>query len=176
MKEIIMNEAKQFSALREFDKRNKKYSADVILGNQIVVVIFGVVTFFFAVMPLEVYMDRQMYLTNLFCFIIMQLMYYNTFQIVGSEQHKLSVFEVLKETPVSMHIICRDRAKKIGQFNLKITAAVIVIQSFSSLIFLHKITIWNILIPLSFGVCAYMLVLANLYISAALVMKRKYFR
>lgn len=86
---------------------------------------------------------------------MIHFMYYNYWQVIGFEKQRLSIYQVLKELPINPSVICHDRAKKMFVFNIKLTTVFIAIQVFVSLVFLHQLTVWNIVIPLLYSVCAY---------------------
>lgn len=152
-----MDESKQMAALKEFDTMNQKYNSYTILGYKIIGILFGIFTMLLAFIPVQEFCfnDIQMIITSFLLFFMIHFMYYNYWQVIGFEKQRLSIYQVLKELPISPSVICHDRAKKMFVFNIKLTTVFIAIQVFASLVFLHQLTVWNIVIPLLYSVCAY---------------------
>lgn len=152
-----MDESKQIAALKEFDKMNQKYNSYIILGYKIVGILFGIFVVSLALIPVQEFgfEDIRIIMINFLFFFMIHFMYYNYWQVIGSEKQRLSIYQLLKELPINPNVICRDRAKKMLIFNIKLTAVFITIQVFASLVFLHELTIWNIVVPLLYSVCAY---------------------
>lgn len=154
-----MDESKQIAALKEFDKMNQKYNSYTILGYKIIGILFGIFTILLAFIPVQEFeFDdiRMIMIRFLFVFMI-HFMYYDYWQVIGIERHQLSLYQLLKELPINPSVICRDRVKKMLLFNIKVTAVFTAIQVFASLIFLHELTIWNIIVPLAYSICAYII-------------------
>lgn len=152
-----MNELKQMEALKEFDKMNKKYNSYTILGYKVVGILFGIIGFSLAMIPIQEWdiWDIRMLVIFFMYFFIIHFMYYECWQVVGAEKQRLSIYQMLKEVPISPNVIRRDRAKKMFAFSVKVTLAFMGIQIASSVIFLHELCIWNIAFPLLCGICAY---------------------
>lgn len=152
-----MDESKQIKALKEFDKMNQKYNSYIILGYKIIGILFGIFVVLLALIPVQEFgfEDIRMIMINFLFFFMIHFMYYNYWQVIGAEKQRLSIYQLLKELPINPNVICRDRAKKMLIFNIKLTAVFIAIQVFASLVFLHELTIWNIVVPLLYSVCAY---------------------
>lgn len=152
-----MDESKQIAALKEFDTMNQKYNSYIILGYKIVGILFGIFVMLLALIPVQEFgfEDIRMIMISFLFFFMIHFMYYNYWQVIGSEKQRLSIYQLLKELPINPNVICRDRAKKMFIFNIKLTAVFIAIQVFASLVFLHQLTIWNIVVPLMYSVCAY---------------------
>lgn len=162
-----MDELKQIEALKEFDKMNRKYNSYTILGYKVVGIIYGILSFFMVMIPIQEWgfeeikinlwkiIDIRMQFILFMSVYIIYFMYYKYLQVISIEKQQVSIYKMLKEVPISPRVICRDRAKKLFLFGAKITIAFLVIQIFSSIIFLHEVTIWNVAIPLLDGVVAY---------------------
>ncbi len=152
-----MDESKQIAALKEFDTVNQKYNSYTILGYKMVGILFGIFTMLLALIPIQEFgfEDIRMIIISFLFFFMIHYMYYNYWQVVGIERHPLPLYQLLKELPINPSVICRDRAKKMFLFNIKLTAVFIAVQVFSSLVFLHELTIWNIVVPLVYGIAAY---------------------
>ncbi len=152
-----MDESKQIAALKEFDKMNQKYNSYTILCYKVVGIIFGIIVMFLALIPVQEFgfEDISMIGISFLFFFIIHFMYYDYWQVIGIERHRLSLYQLLKELPINPSVICRDRAKKMLIFNIKMTAVFIVLQVFTSIVFLHELTIWNVVVPLLYSVCAY---------------------
>ncbi len=152
-----MDESKQIAALKEFDKMNQKYNSYTILGYKVIGILFGIFTILLALIPIQEFgfEDIRMIIISFLFFFMIHYMYYNYWQVIGIERHQLSIYQLLKELPINPNVICRDRAKKMFLFNIKLTAVFIAIQVFASLVFLHELTIWNIILPLVYSICAY---------------------
>lgn len=154
-----MEESKQLEALKQFDTMNQKYNSYTILGYKIIGILFGIFTMLLAFIPVQEFVinDIRIIMISFQFFLMMHFMYYNYWQVIGIERHQLLLYQLLKELPINPSVICRDRAKKMLLFNSKITAVFIAIQVFSSLVFLQQLTIWNIVVPLLYSICAYII-------------------